>query len=131
MSRTCSPAFPSRACTVGRLAADFADGAGNGPSGLVVMILDDDGLLAAVRQADECADFGPADIEEACATLLDLSPPAGPGAAAVVSINFGIGVDAAAPAWRRMRRRFEHEGITLVDWLVVEGESTTALAEFS
>lgn len=131
MSRTCPPAVPPRACTVTRLAADFADGAGRGPSGLVVMILDDDGLLAAVRQADDCADFGPADVEDACVGLLDLSPPAGPGAAAVVSINFGIDVDAAAPAWRRMRRRFEHEGVELADWLLVEGDRTTSLAALS
>lgn len=131
MSRPFSSVVTSRACTVTRLATDFADGAGSGPSGLVVMILDDDGLLAAVRQVDEYADFGPADVEDACAGLLDLSPPAGLGAAAVVSINFGINVDAAAPAWRRMRRRFEQEGVTLADWLLVEGERTTSLVELS
>ena len=131
MSRTCPPAVPSRVCTVTRLATDFADGAGAGPSGLVVMILDDDGLLAAVRQADHCADFGPGDVEDACIGLLDLSPPVGPGAAAVVSINFGIDVAAATPAWRRMRGRFGNEGIELADWLLVEGDRTTSLAELS
>lgn len=131
MSRRCPPQVRPRAHLISRLACDFADGAVKGPSGLVVMILDDDGMLAAVRQADDCDSFAPADIEVACATLLDLSPPAGPAAAAIVSINLGFDAHMSASAWHGMRRRFEQDCTTLVDWLLVNGETTTSMATAS
>ena len=131
MSRPCSPRARSRPDMIARLAADFANGAGTGPSGLVVMILDDDGLLAAVRQADAGDGFTPADVEAACTTVLDLSPPVGPAAAAVVSINLGFDAGAAAAAWLGMRRYFEQGGAALVDWLLVDGETTTSLSAVS
>lgn len=92
---------------------------------LVVLLVDDDGLLVAVRDVD--AALGPAEVEVACSTLLDLSPPTGPASAVLVSLDPGFGTDppeSVCQAWRDMRRRFARSHTTLVDWLLVTGEAT-------
>ena len=108
------------------VAVDLARTGADGHPGLVVLLVDDDGLLIAVRDLD----LGPADVPEACTTLVALCPPCGPAAAVVVSLDPGAGTDptaAAEHAWHEARRRLEGHDVALLDWLMVAGDEVVSV----
>jgi hypothetical protein len=93
---------------------------------LVVLLVDDDGLLIAVRDLD----LGPGDVPDACTTLVTLSPPRGSAAAVVVSLDPGGGTEppaAAEHAWHEARRRLEAHDVALLDWLLVAGDDVASV----
>lgn len=100
-------------------------GRGGRPT-LAVLMVDDEGLLVAVRDLD----IGVADVPDSCATLLRLSPPTGLSVAVVVSVDPGFGVEVPAcalTAWHEARRVFgEHETL-LADWLLVADDTTVSV----
>jgi hypothetical protein len=130
MSRpTVSPFLAARARRVLRppLAVDLAVAAtgDEGPS-LVVLVVDRRGLLIAVRELGLGAD----DIVEACSTFLRLARFQRRGAAVLVSVDPGFGVDppaGAEQAWHEVRRNFEAHGLQLFDWLVAAGPTVVSV----
>lgn len=103
-----------------------AAGAAEQRPSLVVLLVDDDGLLIAVRDLD----LGPADVPDACTTLVTLSPPRGPAAAVVVSLDPGGGAEppaSAEHAWHEARRRLEASDVALLDWLLVAGDEVASV----
>ena len=103
-----------------------AAGAAEQRPSLVVLVIDDDGLLIAVRDLD----LGPSDLPDACATLVALAPPRGPAAAVVVSLDPGSGADppaAAEHAWHEARRGLEAHDVALLDWLLVAGDDVVSV----
>src|SRR5688500_20328894 len=93
MSRSCSlpPADAScrRVSAVHRIVADLAASTWPRPT-LVVVVFDDNGLLATAR---DHAGIGLADIEDDCAAVVEISPPAGLGTAVVLSFDPGLGTE--------------------------------------
>jgi hypothetical protein len=93
---------------------------------LVVLVVDELGLLVAVREVD----LVPADIGETCATLLDLAAFEPCGAAVVVSVDPGFGTDppdSAERTWHELRPCFAEHGLELLDWLLVAGTEVVSV----
>lgn len=88
--------------------------------GIVVLVFDDQGLLVAVRLAD---DYAAATITADCRMLLDvLAAQHTPGPAIVVTVQPGFGRDEAAAELPQLRQCFEAAGCALLDWLLVDAE---------
>lgn len=110
----------------GRSRTALAMGGRGGRPTLAVLIVDETGLLVAVRDLD----IGIAEVPESCDTLLRLSPATGLAVAVIVSVDPGFGVDVPAcglTAWHEARRVFAEHGVFLADWLLVADDTMASV----
>lgn len=95
---------------------------------LVVLVFDDVGLLAAAR---DHAGIGPAEIEAACAEVVELSPVVGPSSVVLLSLDPGFGTEPSAAvcqSFRDLSRRLERSDAALVEWWLVGGGTRRSVA---
>jgi hypothetical protein len=94
-------------------------------SSLVVLVVDDDGLLVAGTEAA----VTPGDVVEQCGRFLAATEPTG-DAALLVSLDPGFGSEdeGVRRAWLDVRGRFAEAGIELLDWLLVAGDTYVSMA---
>lgn len=126
MPRPCSGVSVDAACprlaVVRRVLEGVAAWSVSSPT-LMVLVFDDEGLLIASRSH---AGVGPAELDDVCAAVVELSPPVGQATACVVSHDPDFGTEpssAVRQAFRDMSRRFERSRATLFDWWLVGGRT--------
>ncbi|HEX9968939.1 MAG TPA: hypothetical protein VGB03_02280 [Acidimicrobiales bacterium] len=105
---------------------DLARAAAGGEPGLVVLVIDRDGLLIAAAD-------GPASVEldqvrSTWQRLVAVAATAGPGAAVVVSLGAGFEPAAAAALLPDLQQDFATIDWEVVDWLVETGGRTASVA---
>ena len=126
--RSCSATRPllSRYPLTVDLAVAFARAAAADQPALVTLVLEETGLLLAVRAHD----LAPSEVEESCCTLLELLAPEGRGPAVLVSVDpgFGCEVEPVLTVWPEVAGTFDEAGATLLDWLLVCDDRVTSVA---
>ena len=108
------------------LATVIAQAAANAKPALIVLVFDEQGLLIAIRPED----VTPAELEESARTLFSLMSPDGRGPAVVVTVESSLGADTQpfVEVWPRVSAVFTEAGATLLDWLLVRGDTVASVA---
>lgn len=99
--------------------------AAGGEPALVLLVLDDDGILLAVRHLD----LSPTAVEEQCDAVIRILARTRAGPVVLVSVlpSFGTDAEPHVGTWHELRRRAAAFRVPLIDWLLVDDRGVASV----